>query len=58
MEIVFINLIPTASLFSFVFDKSINDVPEKNKNLFHIRKFCPLGIFFVGRKKKKMRKVK
>lgn len=44
---------PSASLFSFVFDKSINDVPEKNKNLFHIRKFCPLGIFFAGRKKKK-----
>lgn len=37
---------PSASLSSFVFDKPINDVPEKNKNLFHIRKFCPLDIVF------------
>lgn len=44
---------PSASLSSSVFDKPINDVPEKNKNLFHIRKFCSLDVFFVGRKKKK-----
>lgn len=48
---------PSASLSSSAFDKPISDVPEKNKNLFHIRKFCSLDVFFAGRKKKE-RKVK
>lgn len=41
---------------SFVFDKPINDMPETNKNQFHIRNFV-LWIFSLCIEKK-MRKVK